>query len=249
MLRALVPDCRDCANPRPGASLGVRTAWRSSARRPIVLVLFLLVTWTARSITAVQGVEAQPHTEPVPPGIAAPVSAALAAGGVRAAVGGVTLDFWWVKSMEVGATPPAWASVEEGTLVGAVRLDGDFRDIRGRIIKAGVYTLRYGVQPDNGDHLGTSPFRDFLLLVPAALDTAVPARGHDDTVDLSKRTIGGSHPAVWSIDPPVTSEPVLSRHTTELGHSALIVEIPCAQDGTPAGPLRFGIVLIGRIEA
>jgi len=234
---------------RTRASLGTRSARRYSAIRPIVLVLFVLVTWTSRAITAVQGLEAQLHTEPVPSDIAAPVKTALAPGGVRAAVGGVTLDFWWVKSMEVGAAPPAWASVEEGTLVGAVRLGGDFRDIRGRIIKAGVYTLRYGVQPDNGDHLGTSPFRDFLLLVPAALDTAVPARGHDDTVDLSKRAIGGSHPAVWSIDPPVTTEPVLSRHTTELGHSAIVVEVPCTEGGKPAGPLRFGIVLVGRIEA
>ncbi len=249
MLRSIGTDRSDCADLRPRNSLGTRAVGRSPAVRRIVLVAFVLVIWTARSITAVQGIEAQLHTQPVPSDIPAPVGTALAAGGVRAVAGGVTLDFWWVKSMDVGATPPAWASVEEGTLVGAVRLDGDFRDIRGRIIKAGVYTLRYGVQPDNGDHLGTSPFRDFLLLVPAALDTAVPARGHDDTVDLSKRAIGGSHPAVWSIDPPATTQPVLSKHTTDLGHSAIVVEVPCAQDGRPAGPLRFGIVLIGRIEA
>ncbi len=210
--------------------------------------VILLLAWTGVSLAAFQGIEAHLHTDPVPPAFAAPVSAALAAGGVRAVVNGVTLDFWWVRSLDAGATP-AWAAVEEGALVGAVRLDADFRDIRGRIIKAGVYTLRYGVQPDNGDHLGTSPFRDFLLLIPAALDTSVPPVGHDGAVDLSKHTIGGSHPAVWSIDPPETGEAMLATHKTELGHSSIVVEVPCAQAGKPATPLRFGIVLIGRIEA
>lgn len=214
-----------------------------------VFPVVLLLAWTGVSLAAFQGIEARLHTDPVPPGIAAPVSAVLAAGGVQAVVNGVTIDFWWVRSLDAGANPPAWAAVEEGALVGAVRLDADFRDIRGRMIKAGVYTLRYGVQPDNGDHLGTSPFRDFLLLIPAALDTTVQPLGHDGAVDLSKHTIGGSHPAVWSIDPPETGEALLATHKTELGHSSIVVEVPCAQAGKPATPLRFGIVLIGRIEA
>jgi hypothetical protein len=202
----------------------------------------------AASVPA-QGIDAQLHKDPVPSELAAPIGGVMAPGGVRAVAGGVTLDLWFVKALEVGAAPPAWAGVAEGTLVGAVRVGGDFHDIRGRVIKAGVYTMRYGVQPDNGDHLGTSPWRDFLLLVPAALDTDTAARGHDGTVDLSKRTIGGSHPAVWSIDPPVTTEAVLAPHKTELGHQAIVVEVACAVAGKPAGALRFGIVLIGRIDA
>lgn len=196
-----------------------------------------------------QGIDAQLHKDPVPSELAAPIRGAIADGGVRAVVGGVSLDLWFVRALEVGATPVGWANVNEGALVGAVKVGGDFHDIRGRLIKAGVYTLRYGVQPDNGDHLGTSPFRDFLLLVPAALDAELSARGHDATVDLSKKTIGGSHPAVWSIDPPSTTEPILAVHKTELGHQSVVVEVPCAAAGKPAPALRFGIVLIGRIDA
>lgn len=211
--------------------------------------MVVLLAWSWASVPALQSIVAQSHTEPVPADLAAPISGALTAGGVRAVVGGVTLDFWWVKAIELTGAPPAWSALPEGTLVGAVRVGGDFRDIRGRSIKPGVYTLRYGVQPDNGDHLGTSPFRDFLLLVPAALDKEVAAHGHDATIDLSKRTIGGSHPAVWSIDPPAATETVLGLHTTELGHHALVVEVPCVRDGKPAGAMRFGLVLIGRIDA
>jgi hypothetical protein len=193
------------------------------------------------------------HADPVPSEMAAAVAATLAPGGVRATVGAATVTFWWVKQLPLksstsadgtGSRGPAWSDVQEGTLAGAVKIDKDFRDIRGRVIKAGTYTLRYGLQPTNGDHLGVSPFREFLLLSPAAADTDPAPKGHDESVELSKQTIGGSHPAVWSIDPPVASDAPLSVHTTDLGHKALIMEVPAA-----GGMLRFGVVLIGKIEA
>jgi hypothetical protein len=89
-----------------------------------------------------------------------------------------------------------------------------------------------------------SPYREFLLLSPARIDTDPAPHGHDGTVELSKEAIGGSHPAVLSIDPPVATAAPLSVTTTELGHKAIVLEIPVA-----AGGLRFGLVLIGRIEA
>jgi hypothetical protein len=170
-------------------------------------------------------------------------------GGVRAVVNGVTLDFWWVRSLPMKPAASTWqGAVEEGTLVGAVRIGAESRDIRGRVVKPGVYTLRYGLQPDNGDHIGVSPFRDFLLLSPAAIDTEPGPRGHDGTIEISRQTIGGSHPGVWSIDPPVAApaQQPLSLHKTDLGHEALIVDV--ATSG-PAGVLKFGVVLVGKIEA
>jgi hypothetical protein len=190
------------------------------------------------------------HSDSVPAEIAAPVAAALAPGGVRAAVGANTLTFWWVRQLAAAAeaavstSAPGWSNVAEGTLVGAVKVEKDFRDIRGRVIKAGTYTLRFGIQPANGDHLGVSPFREFLLLSPAAQDTDPAPRKPDALIDLSKQTIGGSHPAVWSLDPPVAAEAPLTVHTTDLGHKALVMEAPIA-----GGTLRFGLVLIGKIEA
>jgi hypothetical protein len=174
------------------------------------------------------------HTDPVPTELAAPVAAKVAAGGVRATANGTTITFWWVKDLP-GAS---WKDVPEGTLVGAVKLDADVRDIRGHLMKAGVYTLRYGIQPATDDHFGISPFRDFLLLSPAAVDKDPAGVTHDALVDLSKQTLGTKHPAVWSIDPPAAKDAPLSDYTTDLGHKALIVEV---------GALKFGIVLIGKI--
>jgi hypothetical protein len=196
---------------------------------------------------------ANTHKSPPPDALSKVIASNLAHDGVRVVVnnGQVTLDFWWVSAvpLKAGSSAPAWADVEEGTLVGAVSISSEFRDIRGRLVKSGVYTLRYGIQPADGDHLGVSPFRDFLLLSPAAHDTHPAPRGHDGTVEVSKQTIGGSHPAVWSIDPPVASQTVLQLHKTELGHEAVVMEVPATRDGKPAGALRFGVVLVGKIEA
>ena len=211
-----------------------------------------VVTIAILALVAAQpSVSATAHSEAAPAALAAAVQSAIAPGGVRASVGSATLDFWFVKTLplKAGSAVTAWAAVEEGALVGAVRVGSDFRDIRGRLIKPGVYTLRYGVQPQNGDHLGVSPFREFLLLSPAAVDTSIAATGHDPTIEMSIKTVGGSHPAVWSIDPPAATAAPLTNHTTDLGHTSVIVDVPAARAGQSAGALRFGIVLIGRVDA
>jgi hypothetical protein len=218
--------------------------------------LAALLLSTAVASSAAAAIAASHHKDPVPKELAPAVTALLStagdgpSAGVRAVVNGVTLEFWWVKALAVKSDAEgAWRTLDEGTLVGAVRIGADFRDIRGRVIKPGVYTLRYGLQPANGDHLGVSPFRDFLLLSPAAIDQDPAARGHDGTIELSKQAIGGSHPGVWSLDPPVaSSQAPLSIHKTELDHDAIVMEVAIGE-GQSAGSLRFGLVLVGKIEA
>jgi len=222
----------------------------------LLITLFVLLLPSAALTRQGAPLTASAHSSPPPAALAAPIAGKLAKSGVRVVVGKVTLDFWWVEvlpmvSMKDGSAAPSspWTPVEEGTLVGAVNVSIEFHDIRGKVVKPGAYTLRYGIQPENGDHLGVSPFRDFLLLSPAALDTNAAPRGHEGTIELSKEAIGGSHPAVLSIDPPAAKESLLQTHKTELGHEAIVMEVPVTRDGKPAGTLRFGVVLIGRIEA
>ena len=227
---------------------------RKARTRSAFLFLFLSLFLLPLSsfILSAAAITATRHAESLPQEIQAPVAAQLnAREGVRATVSGATLDFWWASGVPLSADgAPAWTAVPEGTLVGAVKIGALFRDIRGRVVKPGVYTLRYGIQPDNGDHLGVSPNRHFLLISPAADDRDPAPQGHDGTVEMSTGSVGGSHPGVWSIDPPAaTRQPVLSVHTTALGHEALIVEVPASRNGKPAGALKFGIVLVGRIEA
>jgi hypothetical protein len=194
------------------------------------------MTWLLVSLLITQAADLTgvAHSDPVPTELAAPVAAKVAAAGVRASANGTTITFWWVADLP-GAS---WADVPQGTLVGVVKLDADGRDIRGRVVKAGVYTLRHGIQPANDDHFGISPFRNFLLLSPAAIDKDPAPVDHEGVVELSRQTLGGKHPAPWSIDPPAAKDAPLAVYTTDLGHKSLIVEV---------GKLKFGIVLIGKI--
>ena len=219
--------------------------------------LSVFVVWLALSIGSglaaqeTQTLAASAQKSNLPEQLVPAIASLLSSDGVRVTRGPVALEFWWVKTLplKAGADAPSWADVDEGTLVGAVRLSADYRDIRGRVVKAGVYTLRYGIQPSNGDHLGVSPFREFLLICPAEVDKDPAPTGHDGTVQLSKQAIGGSHPGVWSIDPPVATEAPLQLHKTELGHDAIVMQVPVTRGGQPAGTLKFGVVLIGKIEA
>jgi hypothetical protein len=218
---------------------------------PLGKLAIVFAAWTltggvdARSQTIATAV----HREAVPAELAAEIAAALAAGGTRMTVGAATIDCWWVKAVAGGQGPStassAWQSVPEGALIGVMRSTAPLRDIRGRTIPPGTYTLRFGLQPANGDHLGVSPHREFLLVSPARVDTTVAPTGHDRTVDLSRETINASHPSVLSLDPPESSLAPGSIHRNDAGHEAVIVEV-VRGEGTP---LRFGIVLVGKIEA
>jgi hypothetical protein len=55
---------------------------------------------------------------------------------------------------------------------------------------------------------------------------------------------------VWSVDPPVADAKlaIFSSHKTELNHDAVIFEVPVTRQGSAAGALKFGLVLVGRIE-
>lgn len=177
-----------------------------------------------------------------PEGLATPIRALLAPGAARVQSGNTVLEFWWVKTLE--APGADWAQVPEGALVGAVRVSESYPDVRGRRVKAGVYTLRFALQPMNGDHLGVSPNREFLLVSPAPVDDSPAPAGHDQTVDLSKQATGASHPAVWAMDPPPAGADLFAPYTNDLGHEGVVFQVQ-----TSSGPLTFGLVLVGKIEA
>jgi len=230
---------------KPDSRLALAAASAVSLYGPIMfrtLPGILIAVFLVGAPTAANGVTVAKHTNAAPDEIAAPVKAQLAPGGATAKIGETTVDFWWVKSLE--STSKDWSGVPEGALVGAMKVSTPFKDIRGRTMKAGAYLLRYALQPQNGDHLGVSPHREFLLATPAADDTTAASLGHDPAVDLAKKSINISHPAVLSIDPPVATDPPLSVKQNDAGHSFVVFEVP-----TSSGALRFGLILIGHIEA
>jgi hypothetical protein len=209
--------------------------------RAVPIVLCLVACFPA-------AIAAQPKVSSLadkPPADLAPaIGSALQPSGVKVTVGGATLDIWWAQAVVTNGDGSGWSNVESGTLAGAVRVSGPFKEIRGKVVAPGVYTLRYGQQPQNGDHLGISPFREFLLISPAAVDTDPKVLGFDGIVALSKQVIGTSHPASLSLDPPEDAPgAVLSAYKNDSGHDGVVFEVKQASGKA----IKFGVIVFGLI--
>ncbi len=206
----------------------------------------------AVAILAIAKPSAQPRvaalSETPPSQLAPAIVALLHPHGATARVGDAVLDIWWVQALALGGAGPGWSDVESGTLAGAMRVAGPFKEVRGKVVPPGVYTLRYGLQPQNGDHLGISNFREFLVLSPAGVDTDPKVLGFDGVVALSKEVIGTSHPAGLSLDPPEDAPgAVLSAYRNDSAHDGIVFEVARSQAGRPAGTVKFGLIVSGTI--
>lgn len=147
--------------------------------------------------------------EAPPEDLAAPVRDALAEEGIRVlnADGMPVLDVWLRKSVPIEGerTEPAnsvlWPFIEVGSLVGAVRVAEDTGDYKDQIVLPGVYTMRYGLQPVDGNHLGISNFRDYLMLSYADEDIELEPVTQEDLESLSTGPSGTNHPSVFLLLP------------------------------------------------
>jgi hypothetical protein len=94
----------------------------------------------------------------------------------------------------------AYPQLAESTMFGVIHFPKAAADFRGHRISAGFYTLRYELMPDDGNHLGAAPNRDFLLVIPAAADADPSATfGFQDLVAMSAQTSGTKHPSPLSL--------------------------------------------------
>ena len=138
----------------------------------------------------------------------------------------------------------------DGELLGALRFPGEGYDYREQSIAKGVYTLRYGLLPINGDHLGVSPNRDYALLLPAAKDTATAALPRKKLEAGSAESAGTSHPAILMLTaapgaPPAKGEPALV-HDEEKNTWGVVVPLSLAVEGeSSAVTLNIQLVVVG----
>lgn len=109
-------------------------------------------------------------------------------------------DIWLCKQWTVsdGFEPTAEVlyPFQPGQLVGVIRYANKGSDFRDQDIAEGIYTLRYALQPVDGAHIGTSPTRDFLLLVAAENDEAAGSVEADQLIEKSAEAAESTHPAM-----------------------------------------------------
>ena len=153
-------------------------------------------------------------------GVPESVKKVLAPQGYRVVLDdGSTVELWPRAQIATAskAREDATYTLAPSTFVGVIVFDKNTRDYRGDAIPAGTYQLRYELQPSDGNHLGTSPTPDFLLLVPPGADPD-PDRTYtfEALVDLSRQVTGTKHPAPLNLLPADTKNlPLVTKDSED----------------------------------
>jgi hypothetical protein len=143
--------------------------------------------------------------QPPPSSLAAEIRAVLSDSGVRIVddQGKSFAEIWLRRAIPASEKPgnPKGAVqfpfLADGELLGLCQFAVEGHDYRDQAIAKGIYTMRYGLQPVNGDHLGVSTYRDYSLLLPSSKDQAVAAPPHKQLEERSAESAGTSHPACF----------------------------------------------------
>jgi hypothetical protein len=161
-------------------------------------------------------------------------------------------DLWLRKATPASGKPNGpsgtiqFPVLAEGTLVGAIRYGSEGQDFRDQAIPPGVYTVRFGLQPQNGAHLGKSPFRDYFLLLPAAKDTSPELLAKKPLDERSAEAAGTTHPACLELlaatEPAKADDPKMVNDQ-EKNTWALVIPVPLAVKGD-ASPATLDMQVI-----
>lgn len=137
-----------------------------------------------------------------------------------------------------------YREIPEGTVVGAVEFPKTFTDYRRQEIPAGVYTLRFAVQPDIGDHTGTAPHTEFCLMSHADKDKSAEPIEVKALIELSSEVNDGKHPAVLLLFPNFAKDDGPAVADKGKGVWVANVRRPVAV-GEVKTSLGFGITIAG----
>lgn len=165
--------------------------------------------------------------------------------------GDVLAEVWLRKEVpakakaELPKGPANYRVLEPTTFMGTIRIPKELGDYRQQKIKPGVYTLRLGLQPMDGNHMGTAPYNEFFLLVPAGQDTSIePLKNPKDLNKLSNKASGTDHPAVFLLFP--NAKPADAPALAGKGDGVWVLNAKMdVIAGDQKVPLGIGLTLIG----
>lgn len=181
--------------------------------------------------------------------LSAEVVAELAPSGFKVIKGTsrTLCEFWPVKQLATKADFKPSASLlyplEMGQLVGAVRFARDAEDFRGQEIVKGTYTVRFALQPEDGNHVGTSDTRDFLVLLKAEDDKTPAIVSREELMKLSAAAAGTTHPCMLSLLAAGEAGDKLPALEHQEERDLWAATFAAA---TKSGPLPMRIVVVGK---
>ena len=169
---------------------------------------------------------------------------------LRDAKDALLCEVWFRKEVPGKATPEqvknglTYRELPETTLLGVLKVTETLVDYRKQKIKAGVYTLRLGIQLMDGDHMGTSPYNEFALLSPAAEDKAPDQMDVKELHELSGKATGRKHPGLMLLFPNKTAAEAPAMEAKPKDHVVLSYRVPATAAGQKAN-LGFSLVVVG----
>jgi hypothetical protein len=101
------------------------------------------------------------------------------------------------------------------------------------------------LQPQDGNHIGTSDTRDFILLLPATEDQEPEAMSKEKMFSRSPQVAGGTHPTMLSLLFPSEGEEPEMVHDESRELWSLQFSNPTSAGGKQ-GRLTLQLVLVGR---
>lgn len=165
--------------------------------------------------------------------------------------GKVVAEVWLAKTIP-GNVPAAKANktigyrdLKETSIFGAVQFHTDWQDYRKQAIKPGVYTLRLGFQPQDGDHMGTAPFSEFLILSSPKFDNKAELLTPKALVERSSASINTTHPAVLLLFPNQTPGDKVELSSKPNNTWVLNLKRPVATDNKGTATLGIGFAIVG----
>ena len=162
--------------------------------------------------------------------------------------GTVVCEIWMRKAAPARAKTDVagavYTALQDSAVVGVISFPKGGTDFRGQAIKPGAYVLRYALHPADGNHMGISPIRDFLLLVPVAGDQNVDAQfKFEELSKLSTKASGTNHPAPLSLVSAEGKTAFPSVFENEHGHVGYATKLK-----TSAGEMPIAFIVKGVAE-
>jgi len=169
------------------------------------------------------------------------------------------VELWLRAELPLAEKAPATASntrlgrIASGEIVGVMKAFGTTSDYREQTIEAGVYALRYFPQPADGNHLGTSDSRDFLILTSFAQDKDPAAiADQEKLMELARPISPSDHALVLYVTDVPADAPAAEKDAPRFFQRrdkeewALELVLPSrSPDAKDAVPIRLALVLIG----
>jgi len=164
------------------------------------------------------------------------------------------MEFWFRSPVPVKAKPASLAkcldAIRQPTLIGVVQVHQELRDYRDDELYEGVHTIRFGLQPEDGNHLGTSEFSYFAVLIPTKLDCELDGIGtYKKLTKKSSQETSSEHPMIMSLRPVKSADGELpSLHEPAPDHKSVRIKLPAKTADGSKTEIVFELVYEGMGE-